>query len=96
MELAGTPQFCGDRRRPGFVVDGGIYRHEFVAAIVIDAMMRVLPILSVVLTPQRFHEHQAHLDFFRNHCRVKGAEAAGACVQTLANLERIGKLSAIG
>ncbi len=94
MELAGTPQFCGDRRRPDFVVDGGIYRHEFVAAIVIDAMMRVqleseVPILSVVLTPQRFHEHQAHLDFFRNHFRVKGAEAAGACVQTLANLERI-------
>src|ERR1700724_2447386 len=48
----------------GFVVDGGIYRHEFVAASVIDALMNVqleseIPIISVVLTPQRFHDHEA-------------------------------------
>src|SRR6266851_4924311 len=47
----------------GFVVDGGIYRHEFVAASVIDALMSVqleseIPIISAVLTPQRFHEHE--------------------------------------
>ena len=40
------------------VVDGGIYRHEFVAAAVIDGLMRVqldtgVPVLSAVLTPQR-------------------------------------------
>jgi 6,7-dimethyl-8-ribityllumazine synthase len=39
------------------VVDGGIYRHEFVAGAVIDGLMRVqldtgVPVLSMVLTPQ--------------------------------------------
>ena len=49
----------------GFVVDGGIYRHEFVAQAVIDGLMRVqldtsVPVFSGVLTPQRFHEHADH------------------------------------
>ncbi len=40
----------------GFVVDGGIYRHEFVGDAVIAALMRVqldtdVPIISAVLTP---------------------------------------------
>ncbi|MCG8546765.1 MAG: 6,7-dimethyl-8-ribityllumazine synthase [Alphaproteobacteria bacterium] len=78
----------------GFVVDGGIYRHEFVAQTVIDALMRVqldleVPVLSVVLTPQRFHEHAEHLAFFHDHFRVKGAEAARACAQTLKNLDQL-------
>ncbi len=78
----------------GLIVDGGIYRHEFVAATVLDAMMRVqlesdVPVLSVVLTPQRFHEHDEHLNFFRDHLKVKGAEAADACVQTLRNMQEL-------
>jgi 6,7-dimethyl-8-ribityllumazine synthase len=49
----------------GLIVNGGIYRHEFVAATVIDAMMQVqldaeIPIISLVLTPQNYHEHEAH------------------------------------
>lgn len=76
----------------GLIVDGGIYRHEFVAGTVLDAMMRVqldteVPILSVVLTPQHFHEHEDHQRFFYDHFRVKGAEAADACAQTLRNLQ---------
>ena len=82
----------------GLIVDGGIYRHDFVATSVSDAMMRVqldteVPILSIVLTPQRFHEHDAHTNFFRDHFKVKGAEAAKACAQTLENLayfDRVG------
>ena len=71
------------------VVDGGIYRHEFVAGAVIDGLMRVqldtgVPVLSVVLTPKDFHEHDTHRDFFRQHFVAKGAEAARACQQTLA------------
>jgi 6,7-dimethyl-8-ribityllumazine synthase len=71
------------------VVDGGIYRHEFVAGAVIDGLMRVqldsgVPVFSVVLTPKDFHEHDTHRDFFRQHFVAKGAEAARACVQTLA------------
>ena len=45
----------------GLVVDGGIYRHEFVADTVIKALMDVqlrteVPVFSAVLTPQQFHE----------------------------------------
>ena len=78
----------------GFVVNGGIYRHEFVAQTVLDALMRIqldtdVPIISMVLTPQNFHEHEAHQDFFHEHFKVKGAEAAQACVKTLENLQKV-------
>ena len=77
----------------GFVVDGGIYRHEFVAASVIDALMRVqldteVPVLSLVLTPQQFHEHETHRSFFRDHFIIKGEEAAIACTATLVAMRR--------
>jgi 6,7-dimethyl-8-ribityllumazine synthase len=83
----------------GLVVDGGIYRHEFVAEAVIDALMKVqldtdVPIISAVLTPQNFHEHEAHRSFFCDHFLVKGKEAAAACLATLANLVRLKALSA--
>src|SRR6185312_9182515 len=53
----------------GLVVDGGIYRHEFVAEAVIGGLMRVqldtgVPVISAVLTPHHFHEHETHHDFF--------------------------------
>jgi 6,7-dimethyl-8-ribityllumazine synthase len=71
-----------------FVVDGGIYRHDFVAGSVVDALVRVgldtdTPVLSVVLTPHNYQETQQHLEFFRDHFRVKGAEAAHACMTML-------------
>ena len=77
-----------------FVVDGGIYRHEFVAQTVVSALMQVqlateTPILSVVLTPHHFHEHEVHQRFFHDHFRVKGHEAARACVGTLASLAQL-------
>jgi len=73
----------------GFVVDGGIYRHEFVAQAVLNGMMSValetkIPILSVVLTPQKFDEHNAeHITFFRKHLGIKGVEAARSAMQTM-------------
>ena len=78
----------------GFVVDGGIYRHEFVADAVISGLMRVqldtrVPVISAVLTPQHFHEHDEHRKFFYDHFAVKGAEAATACAATL---DKIGRL----
>src|SRR5262245_47205699 len=78
----------------GFVVDGGIYRHEFVAGTVIDALMRVqldteVPVISAVLTPQHFHEHATHAEFFHKHFVVKGVEAAAACWATMANMARL-------
>jgi 6,7-dimethyl-8-ribityllumazine synthase len=76
----------------GFIVNGGIYRHEFVAETVIDAMMRVqldteVPIISLVLTPQSFHEHDTHKGFFHEHFKLKGSEAAVACARTIENLQ---------
>lgn len=78
----------------GFVVDGGIYRHEFVAETVISALMQVqlateTPIFSVVLTPHHFHDHQVHHDFFREHFLTKGREAAQACAGTMESLARL-------
>ena len=78
----------------GFVVDGGIYRHEFVASSVIDALMSVqleteVPVISAVLTPQHFHEHEEHRTFFRNHFLVKGEEAATACAAAIAGIEKL-------
>ena len=66
-----------------FVVDGGIYRHDFVAGTVLDAMMRVsldtdTPVLSAVLTPHHFQESEAHIGFFKSHFVLKGKEAAHA------------------
>ncbi|WP_300182619.1 6,7-dimethyl-8-ribityllumazine synthase [Bradyrhizobium sp.] len=78
----------------GLVVDGGIYRHEFVADTVIKVLMDVqlrteVPVFSAVLTPQQFHESAVHLDFFRRHFAIKGIEVAEACASTLHSLERL-------
>jgi 6,7-dimethyl-8-ribityllumazine synthase len=72
----------------GFVVDGGIYRHEFVARAVLNGLMKVqleteVPIISMVLTPQQFHGHSEHVRFFQEHFKIKGAEAAEALVDVL-------------
>ena len=77
-----------------FVVNGGIYRHEFVASAVIDGMMNVqlstgVPVLSAVLTPHNYHDSAEHHRFFFEHFTVKGKEAANACVQLLAARELI-------
>lgn len=77
-----------------FVVDGGIYRHDFVSATVVEALMRVqletnVPILSAVLTPQAFHDHEEHRAFFVDHFKIKGEEVARACARTIENLAAI-------
>jgi len=76
------------------VIDGGIYRHEFVAGSVVNALMQIqletdVPVFSAVLTPHHFHEHEEHQAYFARHFRVKGAELARAVTQTLASLDRI-------
>ena len=81
----------------GFVVDGGIYRHDFVASSVIDALMRVqieteVPVISAVLTPQSFHEHDPHKRFFSEHFLVKGEEAAHACAAVISGIRELRRL----
>ncbi len=78
----------------GLVVDGGIYRHEFVADAVIAGLMRVqldtqVPVLSAVLTPKDFHDHDEHRHFFAEHFVIKGTEAAQACLSTVESLRRL-------
>ncbi len=78
----------------GLIVDGGIYRHDFVANAVISGLMQVqleveVPVLSAVLTPHHFHSHDDHQKFYFDHFLIKGAEVALACAQTIANIERL-------
>tara|TARA_R110000772_G_scaffold47928_8_gene109356 strand:+ start:2137 stop:2625 length:489 start_codon:yes stop_codon:yes gene_type:complete len=67
----------------GFIVDGGIYRHEFVANAVITGLMHVqleleIPILSLVLTPKEYDGGKEQNAYFYNHFRIKGHEIAEA------------------
>lgn len=71
----------------GLVVDGGIYRHDFVGSAVIDGLMRVqldtgVPVFSGVLTPHDFVS-EGRPEFFRSHFVTKGEEVAGACAVVL-------------
>ncbi len=68
-----------------FVVDGGIYRHEFVAQAVVNGLMQAgletgVPVLSVSLTPHQYQETEHHTAIFREHFVVKGREAAAAAL----------------
>ncbi|WP_394166638.1 6,7-dimethyl-8-ribityllumazine synthase [Neptunomonas phycophila] len=65
------------------VVDGGIYRHDFVAQTVCNGLMQVqleteVPVLTAVLTPHNFHEHDEHKQYFSRHFVQKGLELANA------------------
>lgn len=71
------------------VVDGGIYRHDFVAQAVVDGLMRAgmdsgVPVLSVSLTPHHYQETDHHNAIFRAHFVQKGREAAHAATQIVA------------
>jgi 6,7-dimethyl-8-ribityllumazine synthase len=70
------------------VVDGGIYRHDFVAQAVVDGLMRAgmdtgVPVLSVSLTPHHFQETDHHIGIYKAHFVQKGREAAEAALGIL-------------
>jgi 6,7-dimethyl-8-ribityllumazine synthase len=72
-----------------FVVDGGIYRHDFVAGAVIDGLMAAqmetgVPVFSVSLTPHHYQPVEALTAFYQAHFVKKGEEAAHAVAQVLA------------
>ena len=76
----------------GLVVDGGIYRHDFVATAVIDSFIQIqletgTPIFSAVLTPHDFIS-EGQPEFFKEHFVIKGNEAAHACAETLSTMEK--------
>ena len=79
------------------VVDGGIYRHDFVAQSVVSGLMQVqleteVPVFSVSLTPHHFHAGEEHQKFFFEHFVHKGQEAAKTCVDTLQKIRHIKRL----
>lgn len=87
QRLARTGEYAGIAAC-GFVVNGGIYRHEFVAGSVVDALMRIqletdVPVFSAVLTPRDFHEHEDHRAFFHAHFVTKGRELAQTVAATI-------------
>jgi 6,7-dimethyl-8-ribityllumazine synthase len=64
-----------------FVVDGGIYRHDFVAQAVVNGLMQAgldtgVPVLSVSLTPHHYQETDHHNRIFQEHFIQKGRETA--------------------
>ena len=76
------------------VVDGGIYRHDFVAAAVVDGLMRAgldsgVPVLSVSLTPHHFQETEHHRGIFATHFVEKGREAARAALKIIETRARL-------
>lgn len=86
-ELASTGKY-GAVACAAFVVDGGIYRHDFVAQTVVDGLMRAgmdtgVPVLSVSLTPHQYQETDHHNAIYRAHFVEKGREAAGAALGVL-------------
>lgn len=72
-----------------FVVDGQIYRHEFVGHTVVQSILDVSletnkPFLSVVLTPQSYHEgSDVYEEMYVKHMVEKGQEAADGCARML-------------
>lgn len=78
----------------GFIINGGIYHHEYVNHAVIDAIVQVgletrVPVLSMVLTPLNFHQSEPHHAFFFDHFKLKGRELAAACLKTLENMRAL-------
>ncbi|MGY8996554.1 MAG: 6,7-dimethyl-8-ribityllumazine synthase [Alphaproteobacteria bacterium] len=68
-----------------FVVDGGIYRHDFVAQAVVNGLMQAsletgVPVLSISLTPHQYQETDHHNRIFQEHFIQKGREAARAAL----------------
>ncbi|WP_414475433.1 6,7-dimethyl-8-ribityllumazine synthase [Microvirga sp. M2] len=83
-DLAASGQYAAVAAA-AFVVDGGIYRHEFVAQAVVDGLMRAgmdtgVPVLSVSLTPHQYQETEHHSQIYRAHFVEKGREAAKAAL----------------
>ena len=86
-DLAETGQY-GAVACAALVVDGGIYRHDFVAQAVVDGLMRAgmdtgVPVLSVSLTPHQFQETEHHIAIYSAHFVEKGREAARAALSVM-------------
>jgi len=64
---------------------------ELVVTAAVWGLETGVAILSAVLTPRAFHDHDEHRAFFREHFKVKGEEVAHASAQTIENLASIAR-----
>lgn len=76
------------------VVDGGIYRHDFVAQAVINGLMQAgmetgVPVLSVSLTPHHYQETEHHRRIYQDHFVQKGREAGEASLRVATMFSKI-------
>lgn len=77
----------------GLIADHGVYRHDFVARTVMDTTMQVqlrtgVPIIYGILTPQEFLS-EGREEFFAQHFKKKGVEAAETCIRILESYSRL-------
>lgn len=82
----------------GLVVDGEIYRHEFVAQSAVNPLMAAqlttaVPVISIVLTSHHLHTNIGKGNFFAKHSVTKGAVAAQTCAATIDAVQRIASLN---
>ena len=87
-KLATTGRY-GAIAAAALVVDGGIYRHDFVAQAVVSGLMQAgletgVPVLSVSLTPHHYQDGAHHRARFEAHFVQKGREAAEAALRIAA------------
>jgi 6,7-dimethyl-8-ribityllumazine synthase len=72
----------------GLIIDGGIYRHEFVAQNSLDTLMQIslntnTPVASCILTPQTKNAVENEFDMLLDHLNDKGTESARALLQQI-------------
>ena len=94
-DLAASGQYAAVAAS-AFVVDGGIYRHDFVASAVVDGLMRAsldtgIPVLSVSLTPHHYQETEHHRAIYTAHFVEKGREAAQAALMIVETRKRLAR-----
>lgn len=76
------------------IVNGEIYRHEFVAQASLDALMRVsldtnVPIASALLTPTKPRAPETQFDMLKEHMHGKGEEFVRALLEQILQLRVI-------
>lgn len=76
------------------VVNGEIYRYEFVAQTSLDQLMNIpidtgVPVASSLLTPAIPKSPETKFDFLLEHLYEKGNEAAGALLRQIIQLSKI-------
>ena len=76
------------------IVNGEIYRHEFVAQASLDAFMNVsletkVPMASCLLTPVQPRSPETQFDMLKEHLHGKGEETTRALLQQILQLRKV-------